>query len=81
MNFDQYIKQMRYNDDPCIEITAPDGKVLFINSDYKSGKIKSFMSDYTEKVRAGKKIITITKGDTVVNCGGGVYVAVPHGQG
>ncbi len=58
-----------------IEISI-DGKSLSVNGNYKKGVIQDFMSQYTEKVRAGKKTITIQKGGHVENCGGGVYIAV-----
>lgn len=61
--------------EPTIEITV-DGKTLSVNGNYKQGVITNFMSQYTERVRAGKKTMTISKGDAVVNCGGGVYIAV-----
>jgi len=62
--------------EPTIELSI-DGKSLSVNGNYKHGMIKDFMSQYTEQVRTGKKTMTISKGEQVVNCDGGVYVAVP----
>lgn len=61
--------------DPTIEI-AIDGKSLSVNGNYKSGMIGKFMSQYTRKVRAGYKTLTVTKDGHVEYCGGGVYIAV-----
>jgi hypothetical protein len=61
--------------EPTIELSI-DGKSLSVNGNYKKGVIAGFMADYTEKVRTGKKTLTIQKGGHVENCGGGVYIAV-----
>ncbi len=63
-----------------IEILV-DGKLeLSLNGDNKRGMVKDFMGEYTHKVRAGKKTMTVQNGDEVINCGGGVYVAKPKGE-
>lgn len=59
--------------EPTIELSI-DGKSLSVNGDYKKGTIQGFMFAYTHKVRAGKKVMIVSNGDRVVNCGGGVYV-------
>lgn len=61
--------------EPTIEI-AVNGKTLNVNGNYKQGMIKEFMSQHTERVRAGKRVVTVAKGGHVECCGGGVYVAV-----
>ncbi len=53
-----------------------DGKSLSVNGNYKKGMIGDFMSQYTEKVRAGKRTLTIVKGGHVADLGGGAYIAV-----
>ncbi len=58
-----------------IEIIIND-KALSVNGNYKKGLIGEFMSQYTQKARAGKKTITILKGGHVENLGSGTYVAV-----
>ncbi len=58
-----------------IELSV-DGKTLSVSGNYKKGTIQAFMSEYTQKVRAGKKTMTIQKGGHIENCGGGVYTAV-----
>ncbi len=63
--------------EPMIELSV-DGKNLSVNGDYKKGMIAGFMGEFTHKVRAGKKTMTVQNGDSVVNCGGGVYVAMPE---
>ncbi len=59
--------------EPTIDISI-DGKSLSVNGNYKQGAIKAFMNEYTHTVRAGKKTLTVSNGDSVINCGGGVYV-------
>lgn len=61
--------------EPTIELSI-DGKSLSVNGNYKKGLIAGFMSEYTQKVRSGKKTMTIQKGSHVENCGGGVFIAV-----
>ncbi len=56
--------------EPSIDISC-NGKSISLNGNFKKGMIAEFMSDYTEKVRAGKKTMTIQKGGHVENCGGG----------
>ena len=59
--------------EPTIDIMVND-KSLHLNGNYKKGSIQGFMADFTEKKRAGRKVMTVSKGDEVVNCGGGVYL-------
>jgi hypothetical protein len=61
--------------EPSIDITI-DGKTLPVNGNYKKGLIAGFMEQYTTRVRAGKKTMTIVKGGHVENRGFGCYVAV-----
>lgn len=61
--------------EPTMELLVDNGKSIHVNGNYKKGIITNFMSKYTEKVRAGRKSIRINKGESVVNCGGGVYIA------
>jgi hypothetical protein len=61
--------------EPTIEITIND-KTLPVNGNYKKGLIAGFMENYTEKVKAGKKTLTVVKGGHVENRGGGCYVAI-----
>lgn len=63
------------NFEPTIEIVI-DGKSLAVNGNYKKGLIPGFMSAFTTRERAGRKMMTIMKGDSVVNCGGGVYLPI-----
>jgi head-tail adaptor len=58
-----------------IDITI-DNKTLPVNGNYKKGLIAGFMENYTERVKAGKKTVTVLKGGHVENMGGGCYVAV-----
>ena len=59
--------------EPTMELSI-EGKSLSLNGNYKKGMIQGFMSEYTHKVRAGKKTMTAMNGQQVFNCGGGVYV-------
>lgn len=61
--------------EPTIDIQIND-KSLHVNGNYKKGLIGDFLSVYTERVKAGKKTLTVVKGGHVVNMGGGAYVAV-----
>lgn len=49
-------------------------KSINVNGNYEPKMIEKFMSQFTYKARAGRKVITVSKGDVVVDCGGGVYV-------
>lgn len=46
--------------EPTIDITIDD-KTLPVNGNYKKGLIAGFMQDYTQKIRVGKKSVTILK--------------------
>ncbi len=61
--------------EPTIEITIND-KTLPVNGNYRKGLIPGFMEQYTERVRAGKKTMTIVKGGYVQQIDKGLYVAV-----
>ncbi len=59
--------------EPTIEITVDD-KAFSANGNFKKGMIENFMSHHTKRVRAGKKMMTISLDEVVVNCGGGAYI-------
>ena len=61
--------------EPTIDISI-DGKAISVNGNYKQGMIAGFMGQYTERVRAGKKVLTVLKGGHIENMGGGCYVAI-----
>lgn len=74
---DKWLKEHEHFEipEPTIEISI-DGKTLPVNGNYKKGLIAGFMEQYTERVRAGKRTLTIVKGGHVENMGGGTYVAI-----
>ena len=61
--------------EPTIDISIGD-KSISVNGNFKKGDRSVFMSQYTKRVRAGRKSLTIMNGGHVVNMGGGVYIAV-----
>lgn len=65
--------------EPTIDVSI-DSKALHLNGNYKKGLIQGFMADFTEKKRAGRKVMTVCKGNEVVNCGGDVYIEMTPEQ-
>ena len=63
------------NYEPPIEVSI-DNDSISLNGNYRKGMIEKFMCVHTQKVRAGRKSLTILKTGHVVNMGGGAYIAV-----